>query len=156
MDTIYLQKIRISVSVSERIVSKTWHHQYDVQNSSASATDHIFVFAQTLNYRWSVYLMNKIDYKVCIFQTLACPVALVTEYPCRWGPCYGTCRGLPYWGLWEKDNKRYIKRDVKMPCKWVSLSLGAPLGNLEGIRVLGVSEEKRIVYLGSFLGPRGY
>jgi hypothetical protein len=56
----------------------------------------------------------------------------------------------------EKDNKRYIKRDVKMPCKQVFLSLGVPMGNLEGINLPGVSEEKRIVYLGSFLGPRGY
>jgi hypothetical protein len=55
-----------------------------------------------------------------------------------------------------KDNKRYIKRDVEMPCKQVSLSLGAPLGNLEGIHLLGVFEKKKIVYPGSFLGPRGY
>jgi hypothetical protein len=27
--------------------------------------------------------------------------------------------------------KRYIKRDVKMLCKWASLSTGAPLGKLE-------------------------
>jgi hypothetical protein len=38
--------------------------------------------------------------------------------------------------------KRYIKRDVKMPCKRVSLSIGAPLGNLEGICLLGVFERK--------------
>jgi hypothetical protein len=50
----------------------------------------------------------------------------------------------------------YIKGDVKIPCKQVSLSLGAPLGNLEGIRLLGLFEKKRIVYPGSFLGPRGY
>jgi len=31
--------------------------------------------------------------------------------------------------------KRYIKRDVKMPCKRVSLSIGALLGNLEGIHL---------------------
>ena len=29
--------------------------------------------------------------------------------------------------------KRYIKRNVRMPCKQVSLSIGAPLGNLAGI-----------------------
>jgi hypothetical protein len=28
---------------------------------------------------------------------------------------------------------RYIKRYVKMPCKRVALSIGAPVGNLEGI-----------------------
>jgi len=31
-----------------------------------------------------------------------------------------------------------------MPCKRVSLSLGAPLGNLEGIRLLGLFEKKMI------------
>jgi hypothetical protein len=56
-----------------------------------------------------------------------------------------------------KDNKRYIKREVKILCKRVSLSLGAPLGNLEGIRLPGLFEEKkRIVYPGSFLRPRGF
>ena len=34
--------------------------------------------------------------------------------------------------------KRCIKRDVKMPCKRVSLSIGAPLGNLERIHLPGV------------------
>jgi len=38
--------------------------------------------------------------------------------------------------------KRYIKRDVKMPCKWVSLSIWAWLGNLEGIHLPGLSERK--------------
>ena len=36
----------------------------------------------------------------------------------------------------------YIKRDVKMPCKRVSLSIGATLGNLEGIRLPGLFERK--------------
>ena len=43
-----------------------------------------------------------------------------------------------------------------MPCKWVSLSLGAPLQSLEEIRLPGLFEKKTMVYLGSFLGPRGY
>jgi hypothetical protein len=38
--------------------------------------------------------------------------------------------------------KRYIKRDVKIPCKQESLSIGAPLGNLEGVRLLGLIEKK--------------
>jgi len=38
--------------------------------------------------------------------------------------------------------KRYIKRYVKMPCKWVSFSIGAPLGNLEGDRLPGLFERK--------------
>jgi hypothetical protein len=35
--------------------------------------------------------------------------------------------------------KRYVKRYVKMPYKKVSLSIGAPLGNLEGICLPGLS-----------------
>jgi hypothetical protein len=38
--------------------------------------------------------------------------------------------------------KRYIKRYLKMPCKQVSLSIGALLGNLDGIRLLGLLESK--------------
>jgi hypothetical protein len=38
--------------------------------------------------------------------------------------------------------KRYIKRNIKMPCKRVSLSIGAPLGNLDGICLLGRLERK--------------
>jgi hypothetical protein len=38
--------------------------------------------------------------------------------------------------------KRYIERYLKMHCKWVSLSIGALLGNLEGIRLLGLLERK--------------
>jgi hypothetical protein len=38
--------------------------------------------------------------------------------------------------------QRYIKRDIKMPCKLVSLSIGAPLGNLEGIGLPGLFERK--------------
>jgi len=36
--------------------------------------------------------------------------------------------------------ERYIKRDLKMPCKHVSLSIGAPVGNLEGICLPGLFE----------------
>jgi hypothetical protein len=49
------------------------------------------------------------------------------------------------------DIKRYIIRVIKMPCKWVSLSIGALLGNLEGIPLPGCFKRK-----GSFLGPRGH
>jgi hypothetical protein len=38
--------------------------------------------------------------------------------------------------------KRYIKKDVKMSYKRVSLSIGAPLGNLEGIRLPELFERK--------------
>jgi len=33
-------------------------------------------------------------------------------------------------------------RDVKMPCKQVSLSIGAPLGNVEGVHLPGLFERK--------------
>jgi hypothetical protein len=38
--------------------------------------------------------------------------------------------------------KRYIKRYVEMPCKQVSLYIGAPLRNLDGIRLQGPFERK--------------
>jgi hypothetical protein len=34
--------------------------------------------------------------------------------------------------------KRYIKIYVKMPCKWGPLSIGASLGNLDRICMLGL------------------
>jgi hypothetical protein len=40
-----------------------------------------------------------------------------------------------------------------MPCKRVSLSLGAPLGNLEGIRVPGLLEKKGEHIRVPFLDP---
>jgi len=52
--------------------------------------------------------------------------------------------------------KRYIKRYVITICKRVSLSIGAPLGNLEGIFLPGRFERKEKVYLGSLLGTRGH
>ena len=44
----------------------------------------------------------------------------------------------PLLGTAKDMLKRYIKRDVKMPCKQVSISTGTPLGNLEGIRLWGL------------------
>jgi hypothetical protein len=38
----------------------------------------------------------------------------------------------------------------KGPCKWAALSIGALLGNLEGVRLLGLLKEKENAYLGSF------
>jgi hypothetical protein len=38
--------------------------------------------------------------------------------------------------------KRCIKRYVRMPCKQVSLSTGAPFGNRDGIRLPGLFERK--------------
>jgi len=43
-----------------------------------------------------------------------------------------------------------------MPCKWVALPIGTLLGNLEGVRLLGLLREKENAYLGSFfLDPEG-
>jgi len=49
--------------------------------------------------------------------------------------------------------KRYINRDVKMPCKQISLSIRAPLGNLEGIHLLGLFEIKGWYIWVPFLDP---
>jgi hypothetical protein len=49
--------------------------------------------------------------------------------------------------------KRYIKTDVKMPCRRVSLSIGAPLGNLEGIRLPGLFFKKKDIYNFNIKGP---
>jgi len=40
-----------------------------------------------------------------------------------------------------------------MPCEWVSHSIGALLGNLEGVRLLGLFREKYIWV--PFLDPEG-
>jgi hypothetical protein len=49
--------------------------------------------------------------------------------------------------------KRYIKRNVKMPCKRVSLPIGAPLGNLEKIHLPGLFERKVKYIWVPFLDP---
>jgi hypothetical protein len=49
--------------------------------------------------------------------------------------------------------KRYIKRDVKMSCTRISLSIGASLGNLEGIRFPELSERKGWYIWIHFLDP---
>jgi hypothetical protein len=63
-------------------------------------------------------------------------------------------RGHPFLRAFEI--KRYIKRDVKMLCKRVNLTVGAPLGNLGGDSLARTFREKRMVYLGFFLGPTGH
>jgi hypothetical protein len=49
--------------------------------------------------------------------------------------------------------KRYVKRYVKMPCKRASVSVGAPLANLEGIRLPGLFEIKGKRIWVPFLDP---
>jgi len=55
-------------------------------------------------------------------------------------PLLGNMEGCSFLKAFEI--KRYIKRDVKMLCKRVSLSIGAPLGNLEGYCLPGLFERK--------------
>ena len=59
----------------------------------------------------------------------------------------------PLLGTLKDMLKRYIKRDVKMPCKWVPFSIGAPLGNLEGIRLPGLFERREYCIWVPFLDP---
>jgi len=58
--------------------------------------------------------------------------------------------GLLYWGA----KKMRFFRDMQNACRRVSLSTGAPVGNLEGVRLPGLLGEKE-VYMGSLLGPGG-
>ena len=55
-------------------------------------------------------------------------------------PLLGGMEGRSFVRVFEID--RYIKRSVKMPCKRFSLSIGAPLGNLDGIRLPRLFERK--------------
>jgi hypothetical protein len=66
-------------------------------------------------------------------------------------PLLGNMGGRSYLRAFEI--KRYIKRYVKIPCKRVSLSMRAPLGNLEGKPLPGLSERKGKYIWVSFLDP---
>jgi hypothetical protein len=46
-----------------------------------------------------------------------------------------------------------ILRDMQMPCKRVSLSIGALLGKLEGVRWLGIFRRKEMCNWFPFLDP---
>jgi hypothetical protein len=69
------------------------------------------------------------------------------------GPLLGTMEECSFLRAFEIQ--KYIKIHVKMPCKEVSLSIGALLGNMEGICLPGLFERKR-KYMCSFVGPRGH
>jgi len=56
------------------------------------------------------------------------------------GPAFGEHKGTLFFRAIEI--KRYIKTDVKMPCRRISRSIGALLGNLEGVRLPGLFERK--------------
>ena len=54
------------------------------------------------------------------------------------------CIGTPLLGNMERrsffrafEKKRYSKRYIKMPCKWVSVSIGAALGEPGGDSLAG-------------------
>jgi len=49
--------------------------------------------------------------------------------------------GLLYWGTL---NMRFL-RDMKMPCKQASLSIGTLLGKLEGVRLPEILREKKSI-----------
>jgi len=53
-------------------------------------------------------------------------------------PQSGSGRRAPLLGTAKDMLKRYIKRNVNMPSKWVCLTIRAPLGSLERIRLLGI------------------
>jgi hypothetical protein len=54
-----------------------------------------------------------------------------------WAPLLGNMEGRSFPRVFE------IKSYVKMPCKRVSLSIGAPMGNLKGIRLPGLFGAQR-------------
>ena len=64
-------------------------------------------------------------------------------------------------GTWKEgsfvgDRERYVKEIYQKRCKnarkWVSLSIGTPLGNLERIRLLGLSDSRQYIWV-PFLAP---
>jgi hypothetical protein len=69
-------------------------------------------------------------------------------------PLLGNMEGRSFYR--DCDIKKYIKKYVIMSFKQVSVSIGAPLGSLEGICLPGLSGYKKIIYLCSFLGPSGH
>ena len=73
------------------------------------------------------------------------------------GPTFGE-HGWAFlsWGLLIRGIFIRSFRDMLMPCRRVSLSIGAPLGEPGGGSFAGNFERKEVVYLGSILGPRGY
>jgi hypothetical protein len=49
--------------------------------------------------------------------------------------------------FFNEEFEGYIK---KRPCKGAAVSIGALLGKLEGVRLLGLLREKDVAYLGYF------
>ena len=70
-----------------------------------------------------------------------------------WTPLLGNMDGRFFIGAFFKGILIRSFRDMHMPCRWVSLSIGAPLGNLEGVLFLGLLREKKQYFWASFLDP---
>jgi hypothetical protein len=66
-------------------------------------------------------------------------------------PLLGNMQGHSFLRAFEI--KGYIKRYVKMSSKQVSLSIGAPLGNLDGIRLPGLFDRNGNYIWVPFLDP---
>jgi hypothetical protein len=62
----------------------------------------------------------------------------------RRGPTFGE-RGWAFlsWGFLVRGIFFLSFRDMQMPCRRVSLSIGAPQGNLEGVCLLELLREKK-------------
>ena len=70
------------------------------------------------------------------------------------GPTFGE-HGWAFlsWGLLIRGIFVRSFRDMQMPCRRVSLSIGALLGNLEGVLLLELLREKKYYIWVSFLDP---
>jgi len=55
------------------------------------------------------------------------------------GTLLGNMEGAPLLGTLRGKIIRGILRETKISCKQISLSIGAPLGNVEGIHLPGLS-----------------
>jgi len=75
---------------------------------------------------------------------------------CHRGPIFGE-HGWAFlsWGLLIRGIFIRSFRDMQMPCRWVSLSIGGPAVE-PGVGSFAGTFERKEVYLGSFLGPRGH
>ena len=70
------------------------------------------------------------------------------------GPAFGE-HGQAFlsWGLLTRGIFSRSLRDMQLPCRQVSLSTGVPLGNLDGIHLLGLLRKKKQYIWVPFMGP---
>jgi len=68
-------------------------------------------------------------------------------------PLLGNMDGRFFFGAFLLENF-FIRsfRDMHIPCRRVSVSIADPLGNLEGVRLLGLSREEKYIWA-PFLDP---